>query len=178
MHADAWNWVNESFTTWVTDNERADLDVLEFGSLDINGSIRGIFTPYAKSYLGVDMQTGHGVDVVADASTFDAEGTLYDVIVSAEVFEHTPVWRQIIDNSHRLLKPNGLFIATMAGTGRPPHSAVDGGGLRDWEHYENISEEELQSAMTGFDPCVVNVIKNGDHAIQNDSRCWGIRKSL
>ena len=40
----------------------SEVDVLEIGSLDINGSIRGLFD--AKTYIGVDLDNGPSVDVV------------------------------------------------------------------------------------------------------------------
>lgn len=155
MHADAFNWTKNSFESWYTPN-MGKLKVLEFGSLDINGTIRSVFEPHASLYLGVDPQEGPGVDVICGAHEFDIQET-FDVVVCCEVFEHTAVWREIITNSHRLLRPNGFFVATMAGEGRNPHSAVDGGIPREWEYYDNVGSWELNRHLSNtFSQHVVN----------------------
>lgn len=146
MHADAFSWTERVFNTWYKE-EMGKLKVLEFGSLDINGSIRSIFEPVSSLYVGVDLQEGPGVDVLCGAHEFDSK-EVFDVVVSCEVFEHTPLWKDIIDNAHRLLRPEGLFIATMAGEGRDPHSAVDGGPVLDWEYYGNVDFGELKRHLS------------------------------
>jgi hypothetical protein len=52
-----------------------------------------------------------------------------------------------------ILPGAGVDIATMAGPGRPPHSAIDGGWtLHPGEHYANVHPAELagQLAAAGF----------------------------
>lgn len=115
--------------------------VLEIGSRNINGEVRQLFGAATK-YVGLDIVDGPGVDVVADASTFDP-GRRFNTVVCCEVLEHAPVWREIIANIGRLLLPGGSMILTCAGPGRKPHGA-EGGGVGD-EYYENISVEMLQA---------------------------------
>jgi SAM-dependent methyltransferase len=146
MHAEAFEWTKISFEAWYTP-EIGKIKVLEFGSLDINGSIRSIFEPHASVYTGVDPQPGPGVDVVCGAHDFYTL-EVFDVVVACEVFEHTPLWREITTNAHRLLRDGGLFIATMAGEGREPHSAVDAGPIRDWEYYDNVGRWELNRHLS------------------------------
>lgn len=146
MHAEAFNWTNRAFSNWYN-FDMGNIKVLEFGSLDINGSIKSIFEPRCSVYTGVDLQEGPGVDVVCGAHEFDTL-EVFDVVVSCEVFEHTPLWREIINNAHRLLRPGGLFIATMAGEGRYPHSAIDAAPIRDWEYYDNVGSWELNRHLS------------------------------
>lgn len=117
------------------------LRVVEFGACDMNGSVRQVY-PQAASWLGVDRQPGPGVDVIADAATWTTP-TLYDVCVCAEVFEHTPFWREIISTARLALVDGGLFVASCATGRRPAHSAVDGGPIRDGEYYENVDPDDL-----------------------------------
>ena len=165
MHKQATYWVSHSFHLWR--GSKTDLNILEIGSLDINGSVRPIFLPYQLTYLGIDPQEGPGVDLVTDASTF-VTGPKFDVVVCAEVFEHTAVWRDIIDRTYDNLVDGGLFIATMAGIGRHPHSAIDENPIRDWEYYENVSYSDLSSALVKFKEFKVNVLGN-------DTRCWATK---
>jgi hypothetical protein len=165
MHIEALEHISQSFNNWVGDKK--DLNVLEIGSLDINGSVRPIFINHARTYLGVDIQDGPGVDLVVDAAGMDT-GPVFDVVVCAEVFEHAPEWREIIIRAHGNLVEGGIFIATMAGEGRAPHSAIDENPIRPWEHYENINRKELRKALKNFSKCKVSVLGT-------DTRCWAIK---
>jgi 2-polyprenyl-3-methyl-5-hydroxy-6-metoxy-1,4-benzoquinol methylase len=117
--------------------------------------------------LGIDVQEGPGVDLVADASMYKSD-VQYDVIVCAEVFEHTAVWPKIIKNSHSLLVPGGMFIATMAGEGRAPHSAIDENPIRSWEYYKNVTKLDLEKRLTIFSDFKVDVV-------HTDTRCWALK---
>lgn len=117
--------------------------VVEFGSLNINGGVRDLFQ---GEYLGIDPQAGPGVDVVGDAALWKPTRKV-DCVVCCEVFEHTPNWPALLDSAARALKVGGVLILTMAGPGRAPHSAVDGGSIRQGEHYENIEPSELIDAL-------------------------------
>ena len=166
MHKEVLDWVYTSFHLVKTKDKN---DILEIGSLDINGSVRSIFDSFAASYLGLDMQDGPGVDLVADGATYELPEA-YDVIVTAETFEHTPDWKKIIQQSYINLRPGGIFIATMAGEGRPPHSAIDENPIRDWEHYANIGWWELNQTLKniGFQQVVVDVLGS-------DTRCSAVK---
>lgn len=145
MHAEVFNWTKSAFLDWRRTMSTTNYRVLEIGSLDINGSIRSIFKD-AEYYLGIDMQEGPGVDLVANAATFVIENPV-DIVVCCEVFEHTGEWEQILDTSYKNLNTGGIFIGTAAGNGRPPHSAIDENPIRPWEHYRNIQTNELQTAL-------------------------------
>lgn len=174
MHGEVLEWVSEAIAIYKNEQntKKIGANVLEFGSLDINGSVRGLFYELIAeggSYLGVDVQEGPGVDVVADASAYIAD-IEYDIVVCAEVFEHTALWPKIIRNSRSLLVPGGMFIATMAGDGRAPHSAIDENPIRDWEYYKNVSATMLEDGLTkaGFTDYAINVHRT-------DTRCWAIK---
>lgn len=150
MHLEALSWVEEHRTD-------EPVAVLDIGGRNINGTPRPLF-PNATVYTVLDIAPGDGVDVVADAATWKPDRR-YDVVVCCEVFEHTDVWPAILRTAHRALVRGGRLIATMAGPGRAPHSAVDGGPhLYDGEHYANVEAAELHAALTsaGFRRIVVD----------------------
>jgi hypothetical protein len=162
MHAEAYRYVRSVVeTTWPP---LAGANVIEFGALNINGSVRELFEQAdVDSYTGLDIVAGPGVDIVGDATSFTTSlDQRYDVVVCCEVFEHLPNWHEIIERSAECLVPRGLLILTMAGLGRDPHSAVDGGPLQPGEHYANIDGEELVTTLhaAGFDS--VEIVANID----------------
>lgn len=150
MHAEAYAWVKQHAPT----NARSVLDI---GGRDINGTVRDLF-PTAENYRVLDEIDGPNVDIVTDATTWTPDH-LYDIVIAAEVFEHTPAWPAICSTAFLALKPGGLLILTMAGPGRDPHSAVDGGSvLYDGEHYANIHPDDLHRQLTvaGFEDITVD----------------------
>ncbi len=140
MHSEAYAWVRHN-------SQPLDPDaVLDIGGRNINGSVRDLF-PNATTYTALDIAEGDGVDVVADAATWTPDRE-YDLVVAAEVFEHTDSWPEICRTAFDALHPGGVFIATMAGPGRPPHSGVDGGAnLYPGEHYANVRPERLRAVL-------------------------------
>jgi predicted methyltransferase len=129
--------------------------VVELGSRTVvgpwpySGPVRHLF-PGAE-YVGVDMVDGPNVDTVGNAATWQPEPLMpVDTVVCTETLEHTPEAGQICRNAWNLLQPGGVFIVTAAGVGRAPHSAIDGGQLRDGEYYHNVNREELRTWVAPF----------------------------
>jgi predicted methyltransferase len=144
--------------------------VLEIGGRNINGGVRDLFAA-ATGYVALDIIAGEGVDIVADASTWTPD-RVYDTVVCCEVFEHTDVWPEIVGTAFAALRPGGVFIATMAGPGRAPHSAFDGGPLQAGEYYSNVNPDELKANLkaAGFKRVVVNELQSA-----GDVRCVAVR---
>jgi hypothetical protein len=128
--------------------------VLELGGLDINGSVRQFF-PGAR-YVSVDIVPGRGVDVVADATTYRPKER-YDVVVCCEVLEHAEDADGFVATAWGALKSGGLFIVTCACPPRAPHSAVDGGALRQGEFYRNVEPDLLESWLVGWKEAEITV---------------------
>lgn len=147
MHAAAYEYVAKQAKGLALDGRR----VLEIGSLDVNGTVRGLFHR-CERYDGIDRRPGRGVDVVCDVRDYAAgyEGALYDVVVCCEVLEHDPAPREVIEAAEWLLKAGGVLILTAAGEARAPHGC-DGGILPPAEHYRNVSDGMLAEWLTGWD---------------------------
>ena len=93
-------------------------DVLDIGSLDINGNNRYLFENY--TYTGVDIGPGNNVDVISKGHEFKPDKK-YDIVISSECFEHDMYYKKTILNCIELTKQGGLFTFTCATTGRPEH---------------------------------------------------------
>ena len=96
--------------------------VLETGSLDVTGDggaleMRKWFMARGcGEYVGVDMNAGHGADVVCRiedlVDRFGAES--FDIIVSVDAAEHFEDWRECFSQMKRVCKPRGyILIATV-----------------------------------------------------------------
>jgi hypothetical protein len=133
--------------------------VVEFGSQDINGSVRELFGD--AEYLGIDVVPGPGVDLVADAAEWKTRRK-YDCVVCCEVFEHTPRWPMILERAYEALRLKGLLILTAATDPREPHSAVDGWDLKEGEYYYNVDPLALKGQLTPWFDWMVTTIPRGD----------------
>jgi SAM-dependent methyltransferase len=132
--------------------DNSDLSILEIGSYDVNGSIRSLFE--SENYIGVDLVGGPGVDLVADGQSVDLPDSNFDVVLSCEVFEHNPFWRETFQNMHRMLEPGGLFIMTCASRGRREHGTTrtspensPGTQALDWDYYRNLTASDFDCFM-------------------------------
>jgi SAM-dependent methyltransferase len=126
--------------------------VLEIGSLDVNGTIRNLFNQC--DYTGLDIASGAGVDVVCEGQKYDAPSASFDVVISCEVMEHNPYWKETLENMIRLLSPGGLMIMSCATIGRPEHGTsrchswtspftVEQG----WGYYRNLTKKDISGSV-------------------------------
>lgn len=95
-------------------------DVLEVGSLNVNGSVRELFE--TDHYIGTDMRMGLGVDYAVNAH--DLGGYFqqqFDVVVSTEMLEHDEAFWVSVQEMGIVLKRGGFLILTARGNGFPQH---------------------------------------------------------
>lgn len=123
--------------------------VLEVGSLNINGTVRDLFTECY--YVGLDVAEGKGVDIVCEGQNYDAPTESFDVVISCECFEHNPEWVATFTNMHRMTRTLGLVVMTCATTGRAEHGTTRTTpqdspltiGL-GWDYYKNLTEQDFR----------------------------------
>jgi len=143
MHDAAMQWIAKHATD-------EPVSVLDLGGRDINGNPKHLW-PNATTYTVLDIRPGErpeDVDIIADAAGWDPDGRRWDVVVAAEIFEHTARWPAICRTAFKACAPGGRFIVTTAGPGRPPHSAIDGEfRLHPGEHYANVPAPELERVL-------------------------------
>lgn len=141
---------NEAFQFVAQFASLEPLSIVEIGSRNINGTVRSLF-PNAR-YTGLDLVDGLGVDVVCDAIDWTPP-ELVDLVICCEVLEHSPRWPEILSAAGQWLHANGRIIVTCAGPGREPHSAADGGPLREGEYYRNLTADEVAESLhyAGFE---------------------------
>lgn len=147
-------------------------NVVDVGSLDINGNNRWLFRRFLLNpfkynlYLGIDIVQGKNVDIVGKAHevlpkipTLYSEYKTYknykpampiDIVISTEMLEHDRYWYQSLRAMYDILRPGGLLIITCAGEGRQEHGtamfdASSSPGTLDY--YLNISEFMFRTGL-------------------------------
>ncbi|HWH31204.1 MAG TPA: methyltransferase domain-containing protein [Egibacteraceae bacterium] len=133
--------------------------VVEIGSRDINGTVRGLFT--AESYTGIDLYEGPGVDVVGDCLDWSPPEPV-DAVVCCEVLEHAPDAEGIVRRAHEWLRPGGTLILTCATDPRSAHSGISEQPWKPGEFYRNVKPDDMRSWLDGFDVRRLEVGPPGD----------------
>ena len=84
--------------------------VVEFGSYDVNGTVRDYFEDCA--YLGVDWRDGLGVDFVGLAHEFPVppEPKKCDTVISSSMLEHDPYWEKSLRKMVEVLSDDGALL--------------------------------------------------------------------
>jgi ubiquinone/menaquinone biosynthesis C-methylase UbiE len=122
------------------------VEVLEVGSLNINGTVRDFFD--STRYIGADVAEGKDVDVVCNGENLDYPDNSFDVAVSAECFEHNPEWVATFRNMWRMSKK--YVMMTCASEGRAEHGTTrsDPGSsplTLGWDYYRNLTEQDFRA---------------------------------
>lgn len=135
MHPRAWRYVAARLAEAEHELDRADVAVVEFGgSIRTDGYALRRLLPWC-AWTSIDLEGD--ADVKGDAATW-GEGGSADVVVATELLEHAHDGAGIVANARRLLRPGGLFVATMAGPTRSAHGATGAPEPADGEFYRNV----------------------------------------
>ena len=119
-----WERARAQYPRYFSDPEKR---VVEFGSFNINGTIRDYFA--SKNYTGVDWIDGPCVDFVSLAHEFPAAPESFDVVASASMLEHDPYWKESLAKMVNVLKIDGLLALSWGAARNGAHcfeTAPDG----------------------------------------------------
>jgi SAM-dependent methyltransferase len=125
-----------------------DAKVTEIGSLNLNGSVRSVFSNC--EYIGYDLEIGAGVDIAEQGQLISLATSSIDTCISAECFEHNPFWVETFANMLRISRPGGLIAFSCATVGRQEHgtsrtSLGDAPFMENigWDYYRNLCSEDF-----------------------------------
>ncbi len=87
--------------------------IYEFGSLQVPGQegfadLRSLFS--GKKYVGADIQTGPGVDVVLNLHHINLPSESTGTVLILDTLEHVEHPAKAIEEAYRILKPRGLLV--------------------------------------------------------------------
>lgn len=99
----------------------ADKETLDVGSRDYNGTVKSLFS----NYIGLDMEDGANVDIVARADEIPFPAESFDVVVTTEMLEHDPYFWHSMPEMARVLRPGGYLILTTRGINFHLHGYPD-----------------------------------------------------
>jgi SAM-dependent methyltransferase len=147
---------------WLFPSHFKRANVIDVGSLDINGNNRWLFS-WPNVYVGVDVINGKNVNVVSPAHIalpmikhrLLLQGKKKwawppDVIISTEMLEHDQYWQLSLEAMYDALRPGGLLLITAAGDDRPEHGThkeqpeCSPGTLN---YYKNISNQMFMDVL-------------------------------
>ena len=151
-----------------------DVSVIEVGSLNINGTVRDFFTN-TKSYVGIDLIEGNGVDVVMPGKFYEAHDI--DTVISTECFEHDKDWVKTFENMVSMARKGGFIVFTCASEGRQEHgttrtSPADSPATTDY--YENRTQKDFEDAFDIKSLFSKSLFEY--NPITRDLYFWGVKK--
>lgn len=124
--------------------------VLDIGSYDYNGSYRSLFQSPKNKYIGVDIKSGPGVDVIIGSHAWEFLKDV-DAIISGQTFEHVQNVPYLLMQLYAVLKPGGLMCIISPSEG-PQHD------YPKW--YQNFTIKEMKDYVktAGFivDSCKID----------------------
>jgi SAM-dependent methyltransferase len=113
---DKMKWFKENY---LKAYEGQQLQILDVGSYNVNGTYKEILADPAWHYTGADVAAGPNVDIVLQDpyNWHNIPSNSYDVLVSGQVFEHVEWFWITILEMRRVLKPGGIccILAPAAG---------------------------------------------------------------
>jgi predicted SAM-dependent methyltransferase len=127
-------------------------NVLELGSLDVNGTARDAFKN-VENYTGMDMREGPGVDYVMSVSDigerfFYSWKELFDCVIATSFFEHDKEFWHTLSVVRNLLRPSGYLLLTVPTPDFPYH-----GEPKDYWRFQEDALREV--FFDGFSDVVI-----------------------
>jgi SAM-dependent methyltransferase len=167
----------EQLTILFPDHFSGNVNVLEIGSQDINGTVRDFFQQQAN-YLGLDLGMAKGVDWTIPGELVELPEQWANVCISTECFEHAATWEQILLNMIRITQEGGLVILSIAGNGRATHGTVDSdveSSPFTTSYYKNLGPDDITQKIR-----LGHYFKRHSFQVNSeagDTYFWGIRSA-
>ena len=140
----------KQFVKIVADTLPISEPIYEFGALQVPGQedfadLRPLFA--GKEYVGCDMREGPGVDRILNLHKRDLPPETAGTILMLDTFEHVEFVRKAVEETYRILKPDGVLVI----------SSVMNRSIHGYPHdYWRFTPEAFKSLLKLFESCIVN----------------------
>jgi SAM-dependent methyltransferase len=122
LHKSAYISGGKFFSRYAT---ATSASILEIGSYNVNGTLRD-FQPKGSNWVGADIESGPGVDlVIDDTSALPFEDSTFDYVIASSVFEHDPTFWSTFSEMVRVLKNGGSIYINSPSNGMIHRYPVD-----------------------------------------------------
>lgn len=127
------------------------MEVLDIGSLNVNGEARSVVMDYARKFVGIDMRPGPGVDeVMLGSQILKRFGpSSFDLVINMNTLEHDLEFQHTLYQSYQVLKPSGFMVVVTPTFGFPIH--------RHPKDYWRFGEDAYREYI--FDPLFYNLLE-------------------
>jgi SAM-dependent methyltransferase len=122
LHKSAYISGGKFFSRYATTSSAS---ILEVGSYNVNGTLKD-FQPKGSKWVGVDIESGPGVDlVIEDTAALPFEDSSFDYVVASSVFEHDPTFWSTFSEMVRVLKYGGSIYINAPSNGMVHRYPID-----------------------------------------------------
>jgi SAM-dependent methyltransferase len=134
-----------------------EVEVLDVGSADVNGTYRPLFERPGWRYTGLDIAPGPNVDVVVAGQLWPLPEAIFDAVISGSAFEHISRLWQTITEIRFVLKPGGYCCLIAPASGPEHRHPVDcwrilPDGWRALADYAGLEVIEAKAYPPAADP--------------------------
>lgn len=108
----------ETYICGAYHDNKQQIQVLDIGGANVNGSYSDIYSQEKFNYIAVDIAPGDGVDLVLeDPYRIPYEDASVDVLISGQAFEHVEFFWLLFEEMVRVVREDGwiILIAPSAG---------------------------------------------------------------
>lgn len=118
--------MNESVIDWTEKVRKLQTNsnrVLEVGSLNVNGTVKHLFSD-AEEYIGIDFRDGKDVDIVMNAHDIPTRfmENSFDTVICMDMLEHDDRFWITLSAINFVLKPGGFLWIVMPTIDFPIHN--------------------------------------------------------
>jgi SAM-dependent methyltransferase len=106
MHKESFEIMKYFVDKYLDKNKQ--LDILDVGSFDVNGSYKSLFQKPSWNYSGLDIVEGPNVDIVSKGLYDFGLDKQFDIVVSGNCLEHVESPQKWIQEIQKVTKKGGL----------------------------------------------------------------------
>lgn len=127
MHESSYLLMKDFRDRYLDDRRDDNLCIYDFGSQDVNGTYRNLFSEKSWKYVGIDLVKGNNVDIILSEKYEwkEIHEKSCDVFISGQVFEHVEYFWASFLEVERIMKNDALCCIIVPSSGMEHKYPVD-----------------------------------------------------